>query len=186
MVTSDSVRVREKPGIEGRSLLMLNKGHLVVKIQEQGDWTKIYFLGREEQTGHTEGWMFSRFLKKENDVTAHIDKPEYRLTDRGAKLSCEKNVESETIQGCDLHLRYTLFQQTSNSKLQVNCNAELVAKTHDGSVIPVPVKQILEHRVEGLKANLSMHILMKADTSYGLQEVDLRGHRCEVIDYDHL
>ena len=43
VVTADSVRVREQPGLSGRSMLMLNKGHLVIKMTEEGDWTKIYF-----------------------------------------------------------------------------------------------------------------------------------------------
>jgi len=46
VVTNDFVRVREAPSLDGRSLVMLNKGHLVIKLDEQDGWTKIYFLGR--------------------------------------------------------------------------------------------------------------------------------------------
>ncbi|MCP4597483.1 SH3 domain-containing protein [Neptuniibacter sp.] len=63
MVTNDSVRVREKPGLEGRSLTMLHKGHLVIRMEEKGGWTRIYFTGRDKRL--TQGWMYSRFLVNE-------------------------------------------------------------------------------------------------------------------------
>ena len=62
VVTADSVRVREAPNLQARSLTMLHKGHLVIKVSEAKEWTEIYFLGREDATGHTKGWMHSSFL----------------------------------------------------------------------------------------------------------------------------
>jgi hypothetical protein len=66
-------------------------------------------------------------------------------------------------------------------KIKVNCSAELVAKTFKGDLIPVPVSQTLEHVVTAPDERFSMNILMKADLSYQLTEVNLEGHRCRVV-----
>ncbi len=183
VVTADSVRVRAEPGLYGKSLVMLNKGHLVIKDKEQDGWTKIYFLGRDEETGHTEGWMSSRFLAEEQKAIAKTVKKEFQLADNGASLSCEKVMGSELVQGCDLHLEYGLLEGKALKKINVNCSAELVAKTVTGDLIPVPVNQTLEHFVLVPDEDFSMHILMKADASYQLKEVSLEGHRCQLVSY---
>lgn len=183
VVTADSVRVRSAPNLNGTSLVMLNKGHLVIKDKEQNGWTKIHFTGRDKETGHTEGWMSSRYLAAEKKVIAKATKKEFQLTDNGASLSCEQVMGSDFIQGCDLHLQYGLVQGEALKKINVNCSAELVAKTKSGELIPVPVNQTLEHFVLLPDEGFSMHILMKADLSYELTEVNLEGHRCQLASY---
>lgn len=178
LVTADSVRVRAEPSTQGRSILMLNKGHLVIKDGEKGDWTKIYFLGHEGTSGRTEGWMSSQFLSPEKVVHDNLVRKELRLLDKGASLSCERVIGDEYIQGCDLHLQYAVAMSQNLQKVKVNCSAELVAKTQDGKLIPVPVNQMLEHVALTPNEVLSMHILMKADLSYQLTEVSVEGHRC--------
>jgi hypothetical protein len=183
VVTADSVRVREKPGLNGRSMLMLNKGHLVIKVEDKGDWTRIFFKGREDQTNQTEGWMHSSFLKEERAVVKQNTPEELQLTDNTADLACEKVIGTELVQGCDLHLQYGLEQDSGLKQIKVNCSAELVAKTRNGEMIPVPVNQTLEHQVANSAGDYSMHILMKADASYELDEVSLEGHRCQLVGY---
>ncbi|WP_420554969.1 SH3 domain-containing protein [Neptuniibacter marinus] len=182
MVTNDYVRVRDKPNLQGRSLVMLNKGHLVIKLGEEGEWSKIYFLGREEVNGRTEGWMSSQFLAPENSVVNSTLKEELILADKGAALSCEKVIGNEFIQGCDLQLEYALVKGVGLKNIKVNCSAELVAKTLKGDLIPVPVSQTLDYVVSSPDERFSMNILMKADLSYQLTEVNLEGHRCRVVE----
>jgi hypothetical protein len=181
VVTNDFVRVREAPSLEGRSLVMLNKGHLVIKLDEKEGWTKIYFLGRDEVNGRTEGWMSSQFLVPESSVVNSTLKEELVLADKGAALSCEKVIGNDYIQGCDLYLEYALVKGSGLKKINVNCSAELVAKTAKGDLIPVPVSQTLEHVVSKSDERFSMNILMKADLSYQLIAVNLEGHRCRVV-----
>lgn len=183
IVTNDSVRVREQPGLTGRSMLMLNKGHLVIKMEEKGDWTRIYFAGKEERTGKTEGWMHSSFLKKEQEVIKQSVPEKLRLEVIAADLTCEKVMGAEIVQGCDLHLQYKLHQAAQFSRIKVNCSAELVAKTRSGELIPVPVNQTLEHSVVQTVDDFSMHIIMKADASYQLEKVSLEGSRCKLVGY---
>jgi hypothetical protein len=181
VVMNDSVRVRAEPSLKGRSLIMLNKGHLVIKLEEKGEWSKIYFLGREEVNGRTEGWMSSQFLAPESIAIKEVLKEELELADKGAALSCEKVIGNDFIQGCDLYLEYALVKGSGLKKINVNCSAELVAKTAKGDLIPVPVSQTLEHVVSKSDERFSMNILMKADLSYQLIAVHLEGHRCRVV-----
>lgn len=181
LVTADSVRVRAEPSTQGRSILMLNKGHLVIKDGEHGSWTKVYFLGHENKSGRTEGWMSSQFLSPENIVNDKLVSKELRLLDKGASLSCERVVGNEFVQGCDLHLQYVVDMSKNLQKVKVNCSAELVARTLKGELIPVPVNQSLEHVALSPNEVLSMHILMKADLSYQLTEVTVEGHRCGLV-----
>lgn len=183
IVTNDSVRVREQPGLTGRSMLMLNKGHLVIKLEEKGGWTRIYFTGKEESTGKTEGWMHSSFLKEERKVVEQSVPEEFRLEMAAADLACEKIMGAEIVQGCDLHLQYKLHKAAQLSSIKVNCSAELVAKTRSGELIPVPVNQTLEHAVVQTIDDFSMHIIMTADASYQLEEVSLEGSRCQLVGY---
>ena len=183
IVTNDSVRVREQPGLKGRSMLMLNKGHLVIKLEEKGDWTRIYFAGKEELTGKTEGWMHSSFLKEERRVLEQSVPKKLRLDVIAADLTCEKVMGADIVQGCDLHLQYKLDKEAQLTSIKVNCSAELVAKTRGGELIPVPVNQTLEHSVVQGVDDFSMHILMKADLSYQLEQVSLEGHRCRLVGY---
>ncbi|WP_415893551.1 SH3 domain-containing protein [Neptuniibacter sp. PT8_73] len=183
VVTNDSVRVREQPGLTGRSMLMLNKGHLVIKMEEQGDWTRIYFTGKEEKTGKTEGWMHSSFLKEEEELLKQAVPEKLKLEVIAAELACEKIMGAEIIQGCDLHFQYELLQQTDFKGIKVSCSAELVAKTRSGDLIPVPVNQTLDHSVVEQSDTYSMHILMKADVSYELEQVNLEGSRCQLVGY---
>jgi hypothetical protein len=182
VVTNDFVRVRAAPSLDGRSLVMLNKGHLVIKLDEKDGWTKIYFLGREEANGRTEGWMSSQFLAPESSVVNQALKQELVLADKGAELGCEKVIGNDFIQGCDLYLEYALVKGVGLKKIKVNCSAELVAKTFKGDLIPVPVSQTLEHVVTAPDERFSMNILMKADLSYQLTEVNLEGHRCRIVE----
>lgn len=182
VVTNDFVRVREEPSLQGRSLVMLNKGHLVIKLDEKEGWSKIYFIGREEVNGRTDGWMSSQFLVPESSVVNSTLKEELVLADKGAALSCEKVIGNEFIQGCDLHLEYALVKGIGLKNIKVNCSAELVAKTLKGDLIPVPVSQTLEYVVSSPDERFSMNILMKADLSYQLTEVNLEGHRCRVVE----
>jgi hypothetical protein len=103
------------------------------------------------------------------------------LADKGAELGCEKVIGNDFIQGCDLYLEYALVKGVGLKKIKVNCSAELVAKTFKGDLIPVPVSQTLEHVVTAPDERFSMNILMKADLSYQLTEVNLEGHRCRVV-----
>ncbi len=183
VVTGDNVRVRAAPSIHGRSLLMLNKGHLVIKMEEKGQWTRIFFKGNEMGTGKTEGWMHSSFLKEEKAIARERTPEELQLLEKSADLSCEKVIGTELVQGCELHLQYGLKQDVGLRRIKVNCNAELVAKTRSGEVIPVPVNQVLEHEVVGAESEYSMHILMKADATYELDEVSLEGYRCQLVGY---
>ena len=183
VVTNDSVRVREQPGLQGRSMLMLNKGHLVIKIEEKGDWTRIYFTGKEKHTGKSEGWMHSSFLKEERKIMEQSVPEELRLEMVAADLACEKIMGAEIVQGCDLHLQYKLHKADQLSSIKVNCSAELVAKTRSGELIPVPVNQTLEHAVVQTIDDFSMHIIMKADASYELDKVSLEGNRCQLVGY---
>jgi len=183
IVTNDSVRVREQPGLKGRSMLMLNKGHLVIKLEEKGDWTRIYFTGHENLTGKTEGWMYSSFLKEEKKIIQQSVPEKFRLHVLLAELTCERVMGAEVIQGCDLHLKYRLQDVTGLKSIKVNCSAELVAQTKAGALIPVPVQQTLEHRVVDASNDYSMHILMKADLSYELDQVRLEGKRCQLVEY---
>ncbi|WP_415890396.1 SH3 domain-containing protein [Neptuniibacter sp. SY11_33] len=185
VVTNDSVRVREQPGLKGRSMLMLNKGHLVIKMEEKGDWTRIYFAGKEKRTGKTEGWMHSSFLKEERKVVEQSVPEELRLEMVASDLACEKIMGAEIVQGCDLHLQYKLHEAAQLSSIKVNCSAELVAKTRSGELIPVPVNQTLKHSVVQTIDDFSMHIIMKADASYQLEQVSLEGSRCRLVGYSN-
>ena len=183
MVTNDSVRVREKPGLHGHSMLMLHKGHLVIKIEEQGEWTRIYFKGREAQTDKTEGWMHSSFLQPENKFFQQNTSSFIALNHHAAKLVCEQVIGTELIRGCKLNLRYSLEQKAGLRYFTVACNAELVTKNRVGKLIPVPVSQSQEYKVADFGVEYSMDILMKASAAYELVEVNLVGHRCQVVGY---
>ena len=187
VVTADGVRVRSKPSLSGRSLTMLHSGHLVVKVSESGDWTQIYFLGKEE-TGKTKGWMHSRFLEPEKgpettEQTPAVEAPPLSLVEGLASLNCNKGIESGFVQNCDLHLKYRISESQNVKNIRVNCDAELLAKSKAGDVIPVPVSQTLEHQVLFGQRDFSMHIIMKADESYELNGVDLKEHSCKLLGH---
>ncbi|WP_415905222.1 hypothetical protein ACMXYW_03390 [Neptuniibacter sp. QD48_55] len=100
VVTNDRVRVPEQPGLQGRSMLMLNKGHLVIKLEEKADWTRIYLIGKEKLIGKTEGFMHSSFLKEERKVMEQSLPEELRIDMVAADLACEKIMGAELMQGC--------------------------------------------------------------------------------------
>lgn len=195
VVTADGVRVRAEPNLSGRSLTMLHSGHLVVKVAESGDWTKIYFLGKEKASGKTQGWMHSRFLEAEKgpqdnaaleDESAETKPNEPKalsLIDGLADLDCEKGADSGFVQTCDLHLRYRLSESRNLKNIQVSCDAQLLAKSNSGDDIPVPVNQTLQHQVLFGQRDFSMHIIMKADASYELKDVDLQQHQCQLVSH---
>ncbi len=80
-----------------------------------------------------------------------------------------------------MHLRYALAEHRTLEFIRVSCNAELVARTRNGELIPVPITQTQKHKVKMQSETYSMHVMMQADVSYELEEVTLEGYRCKLV-----
>ena len=186
IVTADSVRVRSAPSLNGKSLLSLNKGQEVIKLQEKGQWSNIQFQvsGSSSEQEKKEGWMHSSFLAKKDSVVETEVPETLKFANENADLMCDKNPDTQLIEACDLELQYSLQQSVGLQSFKVECSAELQASTKNSDVLPVPVSQMLEHPVDVTASLYSMHILMRADASYELQNVTLEGYSCQLVGYN--
>jgi|GEM_PF-1596516 len=60
-VTGNKVNVRQGAGPEFAPVAQVNKGQLLLVLEQQGEWSLVFFLDEGEE--RTEGWIVTRFLK---------------------------------------------------------------------------------------------------------------------------